>query len=114
MLAEGERLAVGVVATNEFHLGNALGQLQRGLKAVGESTCDVVPLHQSVHHHFDRVLFVSSQLLLCAEELRDVDQLSVDSGANETLSGEVVEERVVLTLAAPYHRREHLKSGPFG
>ena len=37
-------------------------------------------------------------------------QLTVDPGAGEALPGQLVEQAVVLALAAPHDRREHLEA----
>ena len=43
-----------------------------------------------------------------------LDDLAVDPGPGEALAGEVVEQRVVLALAAPHDRRQHLEAGALG
>ena len=43
-----------------------------------------------------------------------VDELAVDAGAREALPRELVEQAVVLALAAAHDRREHLEAGALG
>ena len=68
------------------------------------------PAHEPVDDHLDRVLLVALELELG----RQVDDLTVDPGAREALPRELVEQRVVLALAAAHHRREHLEPGAVG
>ncbi len=71
-------------------------------------------MHEAVDDDLDRVLLVAGQALGALEELVDVDDLAVDPGPHEALPGEVLEQRVVLALAAAHDRREHLEAGALG
>ena len=46
--------------------------------------------------------------------LGQLHHLAVDPGPGEALLGQVVEERLVLPLAPPHHRGEHLEARPLG
>ena len=130
MLGEGEDLAVVVgaasrrcragwpapsgvvVAADDLHLGHALGEAQRGLERVGEAALDAGPAHEPVDDHLDGVVLVPRQPLRLA--VVELDDLAVDPGAGEALPGELVEQAVVLALAAAHHRGEHLEAGALG
>ena len=114
MLAEREDLVVRFVLCHQLDLGNALRELQRGLQGVRESTFDVVPADQPVDDHLDGVLFVPRELRARLQEFVDVVHLAVDAGADKTLTGDVPQECVVLTLPRPDHRGEHLETSPLG
>ena len=70
--------------------------------------------HEAVDDDLDRVLLVAGQPLGGLEELGDVGRLAVDAGPDVALAGEVGEQRVVLALAAPHDRRQHLEAGAVG
>ena len=65
--------------------------------------------NEPVDDDLDRVLFVPLELQLG----RQVDELTVDPRPRETLPGELVEQRVVLALAAAHDRRQHLEPRAF-
>ena len=111
MLTEGQLVADLAVAADDLDLGHAVSQLQRRLEAVGQSTLDTLAQHETVDDHLDRVVLVPSKGLVLLEELVDVDDVAVDTGTHETLSGEVLEQRLVLALAAAHDRRQDLEAG---
>ena len=107
------RLALGlVVAADDLDLGHTLGEAQRGLERVGEAALDAGPAHEPVDDHLDGVVLVARQPLLLA--VVELHHLAVDPGAGEALPGELVEQAVVLALAAAHDRREHLEAGALG
>ncbi len=48
------------------------------------------------------------------QELVDLHRLAVDPGAHVALAGQILEQRVVLALAATNDRRQHLEAGALG
>ena len=114
MLAEGERVLGLAVFANDLDFGHAIGQLKRGLKAVGESTLDALAAHQTVDDYLDGVVFITRQALIAFEELDDVDKFGIDTRTHVSLPSEVFEQRLVLTFAAAHHRSEHLKASALG
>ena len=56
------------------------------------------------------MVLVLGEAFVALEELVDVDGLAVDAGADVALAREVLQQRVVLALAAPHDRREHLEA----
>ena len=56
------------------------------------------------------MLFVARQLFARFLELRDIDDLSVDTGARESLTQEVGEQRLVLALSSAHYRCQYLES----
>ena len=64
VLGERERLRrLGlVVLGDDLDLGDALGELQRGLERVGEPALDAGAAHQPVDDDLDRVLLVALEL----------------------------------------------------
>ncbi len=114
MLAEGQGLAVRAVDSHELDLGDAVGQLQGRLQRVGETPLDAVAAHETIDDDFNLVLLVPRQALVALQELGDVDHFAVDSGADVALAGEILQQRVVVTLATAHDRREHLESGAVG
>ena len=110
-------VSVSLVARRRRHeldLGHAVGQLQRRLQRVGEAPLDAVAAHEPVDDDLDLVLLVAGQPLVALQELGDVDHLAVDPGTHVALAGEVLQQRVVLALAAAHDRREHLEPGALG
>ena len=112
VLGEHERLGrlALVVFGNDLDLGDAFGELQRGLERVGEPPLDPRPAHQPVDDDLDGVLLVALELELGGQ----VDDLTVDPGPGVTLAGELVEERVVLPLRPAHDRRQHLEPRAVG
>ena len=112
VLGEHERLGGSrlLVLGDDLDLGDAFGELQRGLERVGEPALDAGAAHEPVDDDFDRVLLVPLELELG----RQIDDLTVDPGPRVALARELVEERVVLALAAAHDRREHLEAGAVG
>ena len=97
-----------VVAGHDLDLGHALGEAQRGLERVGEPALDAGAAHEPVDDHLDGVVLVAGQpLAACRAE---VDELAVDPGAGEALLRELLEQALVLALAAAHDRREHLEA----
>ena len=99
---------------DELDLGHAFGQLQRGLQRVGEPALDAVAPHEAVDDDLDRVLLVPRQPLVALQELGDVDDLAVDPGPHVALAGEILEQGLVLALAAAHHGRQHLEPRALG
>ena len=56
------------------------------------------------------MLLVTRQPLVALQELVDLHRLAVDAGTHVALAGEILEQRVVLALAAPNDRCEHLEA----
>ena len=115
VLGEGQGLAVVVtvavaVARDDLDLGHTVGQTQRGLERVGEAPLDAAAPHQAVDDDLDRVLLVAGEVELVAE----VVDLAVDPGPRVALAGQLLQETLVLALAAPHDRREHLEAGAVG
>ena len=111
MLAECQRLPIRIVSTHQLDSGHTFGQFQRGLERVRESPSDVLALHQTIDHNLDVVLFVTGQFATLSQKLGDVDNFSIDAGTNETLTGQIAEQRVVLSLSTAHDRRENLEAG---
>ena len=84
-------------SAEDADLGDAVGEAQRRLHRLGQALADVVAPHQPVDDHLDGVLLVAGQVERGA--LGQLDHLPVDAGPGEALLGQVVEERLVLTLA---------------
>ncbi len=114
VLGERHRVVLGVIGSNDLDLGDAVGEAQRGLQRVGEAPLETFALHQPVDDDFDLVLFVASQARVALEELVDDDDLPVDPGADIALTGEVLEQRVVLALAPSHDGGEHLEARALG
>ena len=114
LLGEGEQLDLGirrrVLAGHQLDLGDALGELQRGLHRVGEAALDAVAQHQAVDDDLDGVLLVAGQV----ERDGQVVDLAVDAGTAEALAGQVDEELLVGALAAAHDRGQHLEAGALG
>ena len=115
MLRERERLGRGVaLAGDELDLGNAVGQPERGLQRIGEPPLESLAEHQPIDDDFDLVLLVPRQALVTLQELVDLHRLAVDAGAHVALAGEILQQRVVLTLPSTDDGRQHLEAGPLG
>ena len=115
VLAEGEQFVVALaLGGHELHLGHPVGQLESSLQRVGESPLDPVASDQAVDDDLDLVLLVPGQPLVALQELNDVEHFTVDAGSNEALRRQVLQQGVVLALAAAHHRSQHLESGAVG
>ena len=106
VLAEREDLALAAVGRDQLDLGDAVGQLQRGLQRVGETTLDAVATDETIDDDLDLVLLVPGEPLVALQELGDVDDLAIDPGPHVALAGEVFQQRVVVALAAAHDRGE--------
>ena len=111
MLRERERLRWrGAFPGDQLDLGDAVGEAERGLQRIGEPPLETLAEHQPIDDDFDLVLFVSRQPLVALQELVDLHRLAVDAGAHVALAGEILEQRVVLALAAANDGGEHLEA----
>ena len=98
------------VPGHQLHLGHPFGQPQRRLQRVGQPALDPLPLDQAVDDHLDGVDLVAGQL----GRVRQLVDLAVDAGPGEALPGQLLEQALVLPLAAPHDRRQHLEAGAVG
>ena len=107
-------LAVGldVLAVVGLHRDRdePLRQLQGRLDRVRDPPPDVRLGDEPVDDDLDRVLVVAGE----PDRLGQLADLPVDPGPDEPLAREVLQELLVLALAPPDHRREHLEPGPLG
>ena len=113
VLCGGHPRTPGILG-HDLDLGHPFGQPQRRLQRVGQAALDTRPAHEPVDDHLDGVLLVPRQAgasNLCSSELED---LAVDPGPGVALLPEVGQQRLVLALAAPHHRRQHLEPCPLG
>ena len=99
------------LAADDLQLGDAVGQLERRLQRVGQPAGDALAHHQAVDDDLDLVLLVAGQPFRALQELVDLDDLTIDPGPDVALAGEVLEQRVVLALAAPDDGGQHLEAG---
>ncbi|CAB4586276.1 unannotated protein [freshwater metagenome] len=112
VLTERETLVLGALVADDLDRRHTICQPKGRLETVGQATFDSILAHESVDDHVDRVLLVTGQLGVPLQELHDVDDLTVDSGAHETLSGQIVQKGLVLTFTSPHNRGEHLETRP--
>ena len=68
--------------------------------------------HEPVDDDLDRVVLVAGEPR--PSRVGELDDLAVDAGPGEALLGELVEQALVLALAAAHDRREHLEAGALG
>ena len=87
-------------------IGDAVGQLQRGLEAVGEPARHVGAHHEAVDHHLDVVL----ELLVERRRVGDLVELAVDLHALEAALHEIGEFLAIFALAAAHDRREQIEA----
>ena len=111
MLTECQALVLGTLVPDDLDGRHSLGETQSSLEAVGQASIDAVLSDQTIDHHVDRVLLVTRQFGVSLQEFDDVHHLTVDPSANEALTRQIVEECLVLPLAGPNHRRQHLEAG---
>ena len=110
VLAERQRLGGRFAfAGHDLDLGDAVGEAERRLERVGEAPLDPLLQHQPVDDDLDLVVLVLGEPLVALQELVDVDRLAVDAGPDVALTGQVLEQRVVLALAAAHDRSQHLE-----
>ena len=100
-----------VVLRDDLDLGHTLGELQRGLERVGEPALDAGAAHQPVDDDLDRVLLVP--LELAAWPGRSTTSPSTRARVKPWPASSS-SRRVVLALAAPHDRREHLEARAVG
>ena len=96
-------------AGHDLDLGDAVGEAQRRLERIGEAPFDAFLQHEAVDDDLDLVVLVLGEPLVTLQELVDVDGLAVDARPHVPLAGQILEQRVVLALAAPHDGREHLE-----
>ena len=91
-------------------VGEALGELERGLEAVGEARLDAFADDDAVDHHLDVVL------VLLVERRRFLDgvELAVDADAGEARLLPLGELLAVLALAAADDGREQVMAAALG
>jgi hypothetical protein len=112
VLREGQPLGLALaVLGHQLDLGHAVGEAQRRLERIGEAAVDAFAQHQPVDHDLDGVVLVAGQLEVLH---RQVVQLAVDAGTGVALGGQVCQQGVVVALAAPHHRGEHLEATALG
>ena len=116
MLAEGEDLGFGFVRAlrHDLHLGDALGEPERGLERVGETPLDAIAADEAIDDDLDRVLLVPRQLGSVTDHVGELTDLAVDAGSHVPLTRQVGEQRLVLSLAPAHDRREHLEARAVG
>ena len=90
--------------------GDAVGQAQRRLEAVGEALGDVALHDEAVHHHVDVVL----ELLVELRRVGDLVEGAVDLDALEALLLQLGELLAVLALAAAHDRRQQIEPRALG
>ena len=90
-----------------LHLHDALRQRHRRLDRVRQPLAHVRLHLQPVHDHRDVVLVLLVELDLVLEPA----QLAVDLGARVALGAQLLEQVLVLALAAADHRRQHHEAG---
>ncbi len=108
----GARALLGVPASRSGCRGASTGSMmtqpvrdaERRLDRVGETATHPVARDEPVDDHVDRVL----ELLLQRRRLGQRHDLAVDPRPREALGLQLVEEVLVLALAAADHRRQHL------
>ena len=115
VLAERERLGLASPSRgDDLDLGDAVGEPS----AVSSESVSrrSMPSRSTSRSTTISILCCSyrAKPLVALQELVDVDRLAVDAGAHVALAGEVVEQRVVLALAAAHDRRQHLEPGALG
>ena len=104
-MSSSDRRRVG-----EFDHRQAVGELQRGLEALGQPLADVGAHHDAVHHHVDVVL----ELLVERGRFRDLVELAVDLDPLETLLQIFGELLAVFALAAAHDRRQQIEPRALG
>ena len=86
MLTEREHLRCFLaLLRHQLHLGHAVGQLEGRLQGIGQTTLDIVPLHETIDHDVNGVILVARQLLGALQELGDINRLAVDTRSYVTL-----------------------------
>ena len=91
-------------------IGEALGELERGLEAVGEARLDAFADDDAVDHHLDVVLV----LLVERGGFLDGVELAVDADAGEAGLLPLGELLAILALAAADDRGEQVVAAAFG
>src|SRR4029077_314966 len=101
VLAERERLGPRLpLPRPTLARGAPIGEPERRFERVGEAPLDALLEHEPVDDDLDLVVLVLRESLLALQELVDVDRLAVDAGAHVPLAGQILEQCVVLALAA--------------
>ena len=93
----------------ELDGGDAVGELQRRLEAVGKPRREIGPHHDAVHDHVDVVL----DLLVERRHLRDLVETPVDLDALEALLLQLGEVLAVFALPPPRDRGEQIEPRAF-
>src|SRR5690554_1658109 len=105
MLGEEMLLRIGgSVFPVEVDLCDALGGAERGLDGIGEPLTVVVTHDETIDYDGDVVVLPTRK----RRRVLQLDQLAVDTRANETLPPHVLEQIPELTLPPADERRKHL------
>ena len=97
---------------DELDLRHSLAETQRRLDRVGEPAGDAVLADEAVDHDLDPVLFVATELQVCATG--QLVRNAVDAHPRVALARHLVEEGLVLPLAAAHERGQDGKARAIG
>jgi hypothetical protein len=106
----GARCRRGPRRVGGVEIGQALGELERGLEAVGEARLDAFADDDAVDHHLDVVLV----FLVERRRVLDRVELAVDADAGEAGLLPLGELLAILALAAAHDRGEQIMARAFG
>ncbi len=89
-----------------FDLGDAVGQFERRLEALGQAGCKIRAHHDAIDHHADIVL----ELAVERRDVIDRVERPVDLEALKALLLEVLDLLAVFALAAPHHGGDEVEA----
>ena len=93
-----------------LNFDESFGELERGLDRIVEAAAIFRAYYQPIDDDRDRVVHPPIQL----RRVRDLDQISIDDRAHESLLARGVEQLAKLSFAAAYERREDLDLAALG
>jgi hypothetical protein len=108
LLAEELRLRLVANVLHDFD--ETVGKAQRGFERVCQATAIFALRDESVDDDRHIVIHLTIEL----RRLGELDQLTVDDGADETLLARILEQIAELTFPTADERREDFDAGPFG
>ncbi len=102
------RLGLAVLDVRDVH--DAAAQVQTPLHRIGDARPLIGTHHHAIDHDLDEMLAA----MIDGRRLFDVVRAAIDAHAHETAATNLVEEGVVLLLAAPFQRRHQVEFATLG
>ena len=101
------RLRARVIDAGNVHY--ALAQIERGLYRFRDSAALILAHDQTIHHDLDEMLAA----MVDARRFADVVRFAIDAHTHEAAAANLLEDRFVFLLAAPFVGSREIRLRPF-